>query len=210
MKPLTKKQLNPRKKARQSRSKATVESLLSAATRILCHEGIQKFNTNYVAEVAGVSIGSLYQYYPSKEAMLAGILERYFEEEEAVLTEAFLELEATFFHESLLQILQTLYQKRKEQRVMLELLEWQLPRENSYQQKKGIKQKLGKIAKVKLSENFPGHPVLKNPMLVSMAIEMADSTITTLVLEKYPQKAIKLLHQSILDLLGLSKTSLTP
>ncbi|CAN7703374.1 TetR/AcrR family transcriptional regulator [Variovorax paradoxus] len=72
-KPVTK----PRKIAVQERSRATVGSLIEATARILVKEGFDKASTNRVAEVAGVSIGSLYQYFPSKEALVAAVIERH-------------------------------------------------------------------------------------------------------------------------------------
>lgn len=72
-KPVTK----PRKIAVQQRSRATVGSLIEATARILVKEGFDKASTNRVAEVAGVSIGSLYQYFPSKEALVAAVIERH-------------------------------------------------------------------------------------------------------------------------------------
>ncbi len=72
-KPLTK----PRKTAAQARSRATVDALLEATARILVREGFDKASTNRIAEVAGVSIGSLYQYFPCKEALVAGVIERH-------------------------------------------------------------------------------------------------------------------------------------
>jgi AcrR family transcriptional regulator len=67
----------PRKEASQERSRATVNALLDATARILVKEGFDKASTNHVAEVAGVSIGSLYQYFPSKEALVAAVIERH-------------------------------------------------------------------------------------------------------------------------------------
>lgn len=64
----------PRKQARQARSRATQEAVLEAAARILETQGAQHLNTNAIAELAGVSIGSLYQYFPNKEAILATIM----------------------------------------------------------------------------------------------------------------------------------------
>jgi AcrR family transcriptional regulator len=68
--------VSPRKKPLQSRSKATVEAVLTAAARILEDRGLAAFNTNAVAERAGVSIGSLYQYFPSKDAILVALMEQ--------------------------------------------------------------------------------------------------------------------------------------
>ena len=67
----------PRKRPRQARSSATVEALLEATARVLVKEGYEGLSTNRVAEQAGVSIGSLYQYFPSKEALVAELLEKY-------------------------------------------------------------------------------------------------------------------------------------
>jgi len=74
--PLTK----PRKLAAQQRSRATVDALVEATARILVKEGFDKASTNRIAEVAGVSVGSLYQYFPSKEALVAAVIERHQQE----------------------------------------------------------------------------------------------------------------------------------
>ncbi len=63
-----------RKHPRQARAKATVDCLLIAAQRILAKEGLGAFTTNRVAVVAGVSVGSLYQYFPNKQAIAAALL----------------------------------------------------------------------------------------------------------------------------------------
>jgi AcrR family transcriptional regulator len=68
--------VTPRKKPLQSRSRATVHAVLSAAAHILEERGLAAFNTNAVAERAGVSIGSLYQYFPSKDAILVALMEQ--------------------------------------------------------------------------------------------------------------------------------------
>jgi AcrR family transcriptional regulator len=75
-KPLT----NPRKNASQNRSRATVDALIEATARILVREGFDKASTNHIAEKAGVSVGSLYQYFPCKEALVAAVMERHNQE----------------------------------------------------------------------------------------------------------------------------------
>jgi len=59
-----------RKRPVQARSARLVEDILEGAARVLARGGAHKFTTERVAEEAGVSIGSLYQYFPSKEALL--------------------------------------------------------------------------------------------------------------------------------------------
>jgi AcrR family transcriptional regulator len=70
----------PRKNATQERSRATVDALIEATARILVKEGFDKASTNRIAETAGVSVGSLYQYFPSKEALVAAVIDRHHQE----------------------------------------------------------------------------------------------------------------------------------
>jgi AcrR family transcriptional regulator len=68
--------LQPRKIPRQSRSTATVDAMVEAAARILRAEGYERATVNRVAQVAGVSVGSLYQYFPTKEALVGAVAAR--------------------------------------------------------------------------------------------------------------------------------------
>jgi AcrR family transcriptional regulator len=65
----------PRKNPRQERSKATVDAILQATARVLVKEGYDRASTNKIAMTAGVSVGSLYQYFPSKEALVAALVD---------------------------------------------------------------------------------------------------------------------------------------
>jgi len=87
-KPLTK----PRKTATQERARVTVDALVEATARILVKEGFDKASTNRIAEEAGVSVGSLYQYYPSKEALVAAVIDRHNRAIMRVVTAAFAEV----------------------------------------------------------------------------------------------------------------------
>ena len=68
---------NPRKSASQERSRLTVNAISEATARVLMTEGYDRASTNKIAAVAGVSIGSIYQYFPSKEALVAAVSERH-------------------------------------------------------------------------------------------------------------------------------------
>jgi AcrR family transcriptional regulator len=74
-----------RKAPRQARSRATVEAILDAGAQLLGRRGWAKFTTNEVAETAGASIGTLYQYFPNKFALIDAITRRHFDEVLAVL-----------------------------------------------------------------------------------------------------------------------------
>lgn len=70
------KKINLRKQPTQERSRLMIEDILEAANLVLQKEGLSAFNTNRVAETAGVSIGSLYQYFPNKESLLFQLQEQ--------------------------------------------------------------------------------------------------------------------------------------
>ncbi|QTD44488.1 TetR/AcrR family transcriptional regulator [Ottowia testudinis] len=66
-----------RRQPAQARSRATAEVVLQAVRLVLVQDGVERLTTNRVAEVAGVSIGSLYQYFDSREALLAAVVEAF-------------------------------------------------------------------------------------------------------------------------------------
>ena len=63
-------EISPRKQPKQARSTELIAIILEAAAQVLAKEGAQRFTTARVAEKAGVSVGSLYQYFPNKAAIL--------------------------------------------------------------------------------------------------------------------------------------------
>ena len=69
-----------------------MDALVEATARILVKEGFEKASTNRIAEVAGVSVGSLYQYFPSKEALVAAVIDRHNEEIMAIVRTALIEV----------------------------------------------------------------------------------------------------------------------
>lgn len=66
--------LAPRKSPRQARSAATVEAIRTATIQVLLAEGVARLTTTRVAERAGVSVGTMYQYFPHKEALLFALV----------------------------------------------------------------------------------------------------------------------------------------
>src|SRR5271168_2652544 len=66
--------LKARKAPAQERSRETVDVILEASARILESDGLRGFNTNAIAAKAGVSIGSLYQYFPNKDSIVLALI----------------------------------------------------------------------------------------------------------------------------------------
>lgn len=78
--------LSPRKQPRQERARETVEAILEAAAQVFERHGYAAGTTNRIAERAGISIGSLYQYFPGKDAILLAIVERHVDEGARAMT----------------------------------------------------------------------------------------------------------------------------
>jgi len=79
---------SPRRRPRQARAQATVDAIVKATARVLVDEGYDRASTNRVALAAGVSIGSLYQYFPSKEALVAALVEDHIAKMHGALTQS--------------------------------------------------------------------------------------------------------------------------
>lgn len=80
--------VKPRKYPRQARARATIDAIVEASTQLLLDRGYERFTTARAAERAGVSVGSLYQYFPNKAALAAAVIDRCCEGFIATLDEA--------------------------------------------------------------------------------------------------------------------------
>ena len=98
--------IEPRKSPRQSRSQATVDAILDATARVLVERGHAATNTNLVAERAGVSVGSLYQYFPNKLALINALRARHSREMAASMEREFRRRPGETFREALTRVIQ--------------------------------------------------------------------------------------------------------
>ena len=89
--------IKPRKTPLQDRARFTVNTILESAAHILREEGYIQLNTNYVAAKAGISIGSLYQYFPNKEAIIAELHRQHFEKARDEMNKAYQQIEGLPF-----------------------------------------------------------------------------------------------------------------
>lgn len=83
----------PRKTPRQQRSRDTVAVILEAAAQLFQRGGYAATTTNHVADRAGVSIGSIYQYFPNKDSLLVALAERHLAAVDAELGHVFASLD---------------------------------------------------------------------------------------------------------------------
>jgi len=98
--------IEPRKSPRQSRSQATVDAILDATARVLVERGHAATNTNLVAERAGVSVGSLYQYFPNKLALINALRARHSREMAVSMQREFQRRPGETFRAALTRVIQ--------------------------------------------------------------------------------------------------------
>jgi AcrR family transcriptional regulator len=89
------KKVSARRRPRQWRARQTVEAILDAVVRVLKRKGVAAITTNHVAEVAGVSIGSVYQYFPDRRAIFVALHQRHIEEIDRMVESTLIEHAAT-------------------------------------------------------------------------------------------------------------------
>jgi AcrR family transcriptional regulator len=80
-----------RRQPKQRRARVTVEAVLDAVAKVLKRGGVDSITTNHIAEVAGVSIGSIYQYFPDKRAIFAALHRRHVEEIDRLIENTLIE-----------------------------------------------------------------------------------------------------------------------
>lgn len=117
-----------RKKPRQGRSRETVEALLEATARVLVSAGYDRASTNRIAEAAGVSVGSLYQYFPGKEALVAALIERHSGEVRSLVLERMSEVACAPIEEAVRTVVRGVFDAHLIDPRLHRLLHEQVPR----------------------------------------------------------------------------------
>src|SRR3990167_3665358 len=119
--------LKQKKEPRQARSQATVQAILQAAAQVLIQEGFAGLTTNAVAERAGVSIGSVYEYFPGKEAIVAVLTTRAVAGTLRNIEDSLNRADPADLRAAMVQFVRSLYRITCEQRDLLKILLFQVP-----------------------------------------------------------------------------------
>jgi AcrR family transcriptional regulator len=125
---LQKPAISPRKKPVQARSQATVDAILEATARVLCDGGYDRASTNRIADKAGVSIGSLYQYFPSKESLVGALIDRHSDEMLAVFLRQVAAVHAAPVHEAVRAVVSATVDAHLVEPKLHRIFEEQVPR----------------------------------------------------------------------------------
>ncbi|WP_296033856.1 TetR/AcrR family transcriptional regulator [Alcanivorax sp.] len=117
-----------KKEPRQARSKASVQAMVQACARILESRGYAGLSTNAIAEVAGVSIGSVYEYFPGKDAIVARLVQDMVAEARAMLEGRLALTDSRNDLNSAMQyFLGAIYRLMRKHRELLRVLVFQVP-----------------------------------------------------------------------------------
>ena len=132
---------SPRKQPLQRRSQETVDAILSATAQVLVKRGYEGANTNRIAEAAGVSVGSLYQYFPSKEALVTALIERHSESIWRLIVESTAKVAAAPLPEAVREVIGAIFAAHAVDPKLSRVLREQVPRVGALRQMNEINQR---------------------------------------------------------------------
>jgi AcrR family transcriptional regulator len=119
---------SPRKQPTQRRSQETVDAILAATAQVLVRRGYEGANTNRIAETAGVSVGSVYQYFPSKEALISALIERHSESMWQLIVERMAKMAAAPLDVAVREVIGALFEAHAVDPRLSKVLREQTPR----------------------------------------------------------------------------------
>jgi AcrR family transcriptional regulator len=138
----------PRKRPRQERSQATVDAILDATARVLCSTGYDRASTNRIALAAGVSVGSLYQYFPNKEALVAALVERHTAQMTALVTRKLTEVSTMPVEVAVRAMIQAMFDAHAVDPRLHKVLIEQVPRIGKLEKVVGVEREVEALVKV--------------------------------------------------------------
>jgi AcrR family transcriptional regulator len=166
---------SPRKQPTQKRSQETVDAILSATAQVLVKRGYEGANTNRIAEAAGVSVGSLYQYFPSKEALIAALIERHSEAMWQLIMERMMKMAAAPMAEAVREVIGALFEAHATEPKLSKVLREQTPRVGALRHINDINQRCIELVKVNL-EGRKGEILPKDPgMAAHVIVHIVDA-----------------------------------
>jgi AcrR family transcriptional regulator len=167
----------PRKTAVQARSLATVDALLRATARILVKDGYDHASTNKIAALAGVSVGSLYQYFPSKESLVAALMRRHVEELAALLRSSVPHMRALPLSEAVRHVVRLMVEAHAVDPKLHRVLAEQVPRIGELDQVERINQEFLQMTR-SLLDHFRHELVVLDLELASFVVVSMIESLT--------------------------------
>ncbi len=201
--------LQPRKRPIQQRSSATVEAILQATIQVLLAEGKERLTTTRVAHRAGVSVGTLYQYFPNKSALLQAALRRHLEGVRAIIEQTCKQNHARPILQMATALIQAfLSAKMRDVKESVALYSV-----SSDVDGMAIAKAAGTRSRHAIAQMFATAPegLTKDPELVASVVTAALNGISRRLLEsKYPERHLAPLREELLTLVHAYLRTCTP
>ena len=173
-----------RRKPQQERSRAMVERIIAAGQAVLLRDGYEKASTNRVAQEAGISPGSLYQYFPDKEAILTAVIDRYSDELSQQLTAVLTERLDLPGPELVRATLERLVDVLAENVEFLRLIVDQLPRARFGHKTAAMEQRVGDLISAYLVLQKPSDRMTDPPTSAWILVRTVEHLTVQYVLEE--------------------------
>ncbi|SFP70224.1 transcriptional regulator, TetR family [Variovorax sp. PDC80] len=171
--------VHPRKKASQERSRATVDALIEATARVLVREGFERASTNRIAAEAGASIGSLYQYFPTKEALVAAVIERHKNDMMEVLRRALVRVAGMPLEQGVRELVALMIDAHRVDPELHRVLVEQIPRIGRLAEVEGFDREVRALVRAYLE----AHRAELRPLDLDLAAFVCVSSVETLAHE---------------------------
>lgn len=168
--------VSPRKRPVQDRSRHTVLSILEATAQVLVAQGYEKTNTGAIAERAGVSIGTLYQYYPNKQSLVADLIALHVAELVDAVQNALTRSRSQPVDGMLRAVVKASVDAHRMNPALHKVIIEQVPREGKLADALGISQRLGEMLFDDLRQRYAG----LDPQRVRLAAFVLETTIEAL------------------------------
>ena len=178
--------ISPRKRPRQPRSRDTVDTLLAATARILVRDGYDHASTNKIALKAGVSIGSLYQYFPNKQALVAELIDRHCEKMATVCREALQASAAAPLETAVLQTVKAMVAAHSIDPKLHAVIKEQVPRVGKMQKLTELHDLTGQLVKEQLLRRVSRLRVPDVDLAAFLVVEVVDALIHAFIDPRRP------------------------
>lgn len=181
----------PRKSPAQSRSRATVEAILDAAAHILVTQGFAAASTNRIAEKAGVSIGSLYQYFPNKAVLIGALRRRHAEAMRSTILQLAGSAASAPLHEAVRCLIHAVMQAHRIDPALHRILAQEAPR-TDFADSRGdidhdLRQAVCALLRARQNEVLPTDPELAAALLVRLTDALIHAAVIDHTLDAAPQ-----------------------
>ena len=178
--------LKQKKQPAQARARATVQAIIQAAAQILTQEGYAGLTTNAVAERAGVSIGSVYEYFPGKEAIVAAVTTQAVVATLCDIEDSLNNADPVDLRAAMRQFVQSLYEITCDRRELLNVLLFQIPFVHEIPAMQALRTELIRLVLQGASRTRHEHQINPTPETLYLIGSMTAAALLQLAIQPPP------------------------